>query len=54
MCVFKGVIRCERCAAIAAGAAGAAGTSGVPGAPGAGTTPSRTPDIGAELDWPEH
>jgi hypothetical protein len=54
MCVFKGVIRCERCAAIAAGAVGAAGTSGVPGAPGAGTTPSRTPDIGAELDWPEH
>ena len=42
MCVFKGVVRCERCAAIAAVAASAGGTS--PAAASASSEP----------DWPEH
>jgi hypothetical protein len=44
MCVFKGVVRCERCAASA--------SSTVPpaGAPAAGAAPH----IAADLDWPEH
>ena len=41
MCVFKGVVRCERCAGIFASA---------------GTTAGVAPPVSevAELDWPEH
>ena len=54
MCVFKGVIRCERCAAIEASAAAASGTP-APTAPGApGTASPRAPGTSFELDWPEH
>ncbi len=42
MCVFKGVVRCERCASIASIAADA-GASGM-----------RPASAGPELDWPEH
>ena len=45
MCVFKGVIRCERCEASATGAT--APQSAVTGtAPGSADSPA--------MDWPEH
>jgi hypothetical protein len=54
MCVFKGVIRCERCAAIEASAAAASGAPAptVPGATGTGSP--RAPGTSFEMDWPEH
>jgi hypothetical protein len=57
MCVFKGVIRCERCAAIEAGAAAASGTPGAAAPSGSGTTGAASspgPGSTLELDWPEH
>lgn len=45
MCVFKGVVRCERCASSAASANGIPGAD--PGSPRAANT-------GHEIDWPEH
>lgn len=45
MCVFKGVVRCERCAATATDA---------PPSPGpTGGSPPTTP-FAPEMDWPEH
>lgn len=49
MCVFKGVVRCERCEASASTAAGTA--------PVGHSTPdasSPTPPLAPEMDWPEH
>ena len=47
MCVFKGVVRCERCDTVSAT---------VPPAPGAGhsAAPHATPVLPPEMDWPEH
>ena len=39
MCVFKGVVRCERCAASVAST---------------DTSSSRAVQIAPEMDWPEH
>ena len=46
MCVFKGVVRCERCTAIANGAS----------LPVAGTDSASSAAVQAspEMDWPEH
>lgn len=57
MCVFKGVIRCERCAAIEARAAAASGTPAATAPSASGTTgTASSPGTGTslELDWPEH
>lgn len=48
MCVFKGVVRCERCAASASPAGGAPLVRG-----GIGSA-KQPPTASAELDWPEH
>jgi hypothetical protein len=45
MCVFKGVVRCERCAASVVGSAGSASEK---------TGLSPAPQHAAEMDWPEH
>lgn len=45
MCVFKGVVRCERCAA---GVGGASIVADVDSAP------SRAAQIAPDMDWPEH
>ena len=45
MCVFKGVVRCERCAASVASAPGVSSTD---------TSSSRAVQIAPEMDWPEH
>lgn len=47
MCVFKGVIRCERCAQ------GAAAPDAAPTAASAPAEPPAPPQ-GGEMDWPEH
>jgi hypothetical protein len=47
MCVFKGVVRCERCHAIAARASTSAAGAIRPVASGTAQAP---PD----MDWPEH
>ena len=46
MCVFKGVVRCERCNAVAA--------SGPPAAAASHSTSSLAPPPPPEMDWPEH
>lgn len=42
MCVFKGVVRCERCAASATGSSHVSGGDSVPS------------HAAPEMDWPEH
>jgi len=50
MCVFKGVVRCERCDATAAGS-----SSHSPAATAAGhSASSHAAPASPELDWPEH
>ncbi len=46
MCVFKGVVRCERCNAIAASSPSAA--------PASHSTSSFAAPTPQEMDWPEH
>lgn len=46
MCVFKGVVRCERCEAAAAGTPGAA--------PPMHFTPSHPSSTPTHMEWPEH
>ncbi|HWG34341.1 MAG TPA: hypothetical protein VN650_09245 [Gemmatimonadaceae bacterium] len=46
MCVFKGVVRCERCNAVAA--------SGPPAAAASHSTSSLAAPPPPEMDWPEH
>ena len=46
MCVFKGVVRCERCSATA---------TGVPPTPGSShSVTSHAAPASPEMDWPEH
>ena len=45
MCVFKGVVRCERCSAVAASASPAAASH---------STSSLAAPPPQEMDWPEH
>lgn len=45
MCVFKGVVRCERCAASAMGASPGSGDDSVP---------SHAAPQSPGMDWPDH
>jgi hypothetical protein len=56
MCVFKGVVRCERCAVAEASAQGQVLPQGAGNASAATTGARPTPGTRAatDLDWPEH
>lgn len=56
MCVFKGVVRCERCAQDAAGVTAPPTVAGAPSAPPTPAAPAAPPAApqGGEMDWPEH